>query len=129
MRSVLKQLFVIFLLMMFLYVFGLPALQKFNRKSTFIRVEKAKNDFKLPAVTVCTSNNFGSGWKESKTKENMEKVLQNECKNSFSVEDVINCVNKRTYNWKETVNKTWPNQNQTKWIEDMTLTFYGNATH
>ena len=129
-QSFFKNIFTGILFLLFLYLFGIPAIEKFTRRSVFIRKETRKHDFQLPVLTVCSSNEVGSGWKKSNYRS-LKNTLENVCNTSKTFRKMIKCVNDRTYSLEETVSMklkhTTPPFNESSWTEDVTLTFFGRC--
>ena len=117
------------LFVMFLYLFGFPALKKFQRKSTTFQKETTNHDYQFPVLTVCTSNManmIGSGWKRANWSPS--KVLKRQCPSS-SLKEMIRCIDEKTYELHETVNltKSVPAINKESWTSDITYTHFGKC--
>ena len=123
-----KIIFPILLSVLFLHFFGIPAVKKFLRKSTFFNKEKRENDFHFPAVTVCRHNDVESGWKKSK-RQSYYDVLEDECYKPKTLDDLLKCINEKTYALEEIVNlnHSVAPMNASSWTTDITFAYYGKC--
>ena len=88
----------------FLYIFGVPAVQKFLDKK--VLVVKSRRDTKgtpAPAVTIVVRNDeTNSGW-EAKGQLGSVGFVQTLCSNANTTNAFANCIQKNTYNKSELI--------------------------
>ena len=80
----------VLLLVLFMVFFGIPSVQKYQRKETiFLSSQKLTDGFKAPAITITAlSNTTGYGWK---TKSNQTSSMMGRYTNTFfrSILDLV----------------------------------------
>ena len=130
-----KLILQIILLYMFLYMYGLPAVEKLQRKSTIvIKTRNHTNGIEAPSITISARNNqTGIGWKRRPAeRENNKDLVLHQCQRFDSVEE---CLKSETYSWPEFINDTLIGfdakvslMNETDiWIPDFTVARFGRS--
>ena len=100
-----RLIFTGFLVVVFLYFFGYPALMKYSEKSVLIKVSaitSLDSGIPPPSITFCPLTPtipLATGWKNSTG--DFHHVLQSECGLNKSSDQILNCVNKKTYSLNE----------------------------
>ena len=108
-KSTARTLFILILLGFFFWQFLLPAMAKF-RDSGYIFDHQMRKRLQAdsPAITFCRMDNFSSiGWKNVSRKYRgfhwRTNWAQWFCKGSRTVDDIIACMDKNTFNHDETI--------------------------
>ena len=115
----LKFLFSLSLFITFLLFFGLPSWNKYQAKEVFINKRKMSiNDISPLAVTFCVLDQETTiGWKfdnfsgnaeddsdlETPSELDLSSIIATQCNASYSVEEVYECVDGKTFNLSEPV--------------------------
>ena len=154
-----KFVFSTTLLIVFFFFFGCPSWNKFQAREILINKRKIiTSEISAPAITICVVDE-SDGWKnESRYNvydsnntdfndyDSNSTLLQNDgpnsyildqCKESNSVEEALECINTKTYNLTETVSDASaysPNNytvidilNSSLWISDISCTLFGKC--
>ena len=113
----LKILFLLTLISVFLYFFGLPSWRKYQAKEVFINKQKISiHDIPPPAITFCAVKD-GSSWKPDNTSsedyrdydnyaesdDDLGSFILGQCAGSNTVEEVFSCVEAKTFSFTETI--------------------------
>ena len=114
------------LMIVFLWYFGLPALQKYQEKNVMVvKTQKSLGGIPAPKVTVCRrmselKKSWGNG-----------TAVGNYCKDK---KDIVKCIEAGTFNQTETVSRAEMGYDTKKpltdpdiWTEDITYTKYGRC--
>ena len=123
------------LFILFLVMYGLPAIEKLKKQSTIvITTSHHTNGIQAPSITISARNkSTGIGWKEkSPAIMDDENIILHQCRNFSSVED---CLNFETFSWPDFIKDTLLGfetrtslMNDTKiWSPDFTLTKSGRS--
>ena len=132
---VVKWTLQITLLVLFLQMYGLPAVQKLKRQSTIvIKTTNQTNGIDAPSVTISARDRVsGIGWKKkSSAIKNKNELIVQQCKNFTNIEE---CLDSETFRWSDFIKDTllgyetqMPMQNETiTWRPDFTQTKFGRA--
>ena len=134
-NTILKIITQFLLLWLFLYFFGVPAVQKFLDKK--VLVVKSRRDTKgtpAPAVTIVMRNDeTQSGWKE-KGQLGSAGFVQPLCSDANTTKSFASCIQKNTYNKSELIKSVMigsaENNGSSKvgdhnWKEDFTHIYAG----
>ena len=80
----------------FLYVYGLSALEKLNEQNTIVvKTTKNTKGMQVPSITIAARNlDNGLGWKKKADYIKPDDMLAHQCKNFSSVED---CLDSETF--------------------------------
>ena len=124
--------FVIFSI--FLIYFGLPAIQKFEKKEVMVVKRKVNsNGIELPAITIGGMNpETSDGWKDNINTGNWGGLLETHCSTEETAEE---CIENKTYNITESIKDVLLGYttkksllNQTKfWTEDFMVGWMGRS--
>ena len=130
--------FVGLLLSFFFTFFGIPALQRYLENGVLLKVSTMSNPsggLLPPTITICpfTPNRaYEGGWKNYSGE--YTNVLRAECDKLDDHQDVLNCVENKTYNFTETVKNAFVGVVDTKnlmdssyWSKYMAVTAYGTC--
>ena len=135
-----KLVFVAVLAFIFLYFFGYPAFDRYLEKSVLIKVSttsppKGKKGLLPPAITLCPktpSKPYATGWKNSSG--DYHQAINSECDNPRVREDVINCIEEKTYKLSEILSVAFDGMknprnllNMSYWTSDLTYTSDGKC--
>ena len=98
-----KLIIQLWLLGLFLHLFGLPALKRFQDKKVIVVTStKARGGTEAPAVTVVVRDKqTGTGWKNNQIFGHVKKL----CADANTTEMMIDCIESQTYNLSEIVAK------------------------
>ena len=94
------------LLILFLIMYGLPAIEKLKRQSTIvITTSHHTNGIQALSITISVRNkSTGIGWKEkSPTIMDDENIILHQCRKFSSVED---CLSFETFSWPKFIKDT-----------------------
>ena len=124
-------MFVLFLSIAFVMLFGLPSLQKFFANNTIIiETTKEYGEEDQPAITFCSFQN-AFGWKETGNLSQSNTVFQTICNSSSNAEEAYECINKSTFSLSEsllnTVDSNFNVLNESHWSKDITFFFAGKC--
>ena len=104
---VVKVAFVGLLLFLFFTFFGVPALQRYLEEGVLLKVSSLSHPsggLLPPTITLCPTTpnkTYEAGWKNASGE--YLHVLQAECEKLNDQNDVLNCVNDKTYTFDEAV--------------------------
>ena len=96
----------IILFFFFVWQFGVPSFNKYINSGLVEDITRAQREQKdSPAVTVCTINNITNlGWKgDREVNINELSMIDVYCDEPSTVEDVKDCVDKKTFKLTETI--------------------------
>ena len=136
----LKIVFSLTLLIIFIFLFGIPSWEKFQAKEVMINKIKV-NPIKsiTPAVTICALDKVTvQGWKSFNIKKGnvtipdyRNNILSFHCEGSELLAD---CINNETFNLTETIKSAtagdWPYRNilnTTFWIDELSYFGFGKC--
>ena len=137
-QTISKLILQIWLLGLFLHIFGLPAVNRYLDKRVIVvtSVEKAES-IPIPAITIAAKGGTSrNGWKKQ---GEVQKIVRKFCKEAMTVETLVKCIERETYNLSEissgikmglglSTGKIFANKSEVKdqnWIEDYTHTYFG----
>ena len=91
-----KMILQMILFGIFLYVYGLSALEKLNEQNTIVvKTTKNTKGIQVPSITIAARNlDNGLGWKKRADYLKPDDMLAHQCKNFSSVED---CLDSETF--------------------------------
>ena len=135
-RSSLKLTLQLFLLGLFLHIFGLPALDRYLDKKVMVVKSMEKSDgIPIPAITIVVDGAADEfGWK---TKIGIgKKLAEKQCQQANTTEILVGCIEKQTYNLSEISSGIKMRRSREEdifddpvkdqnWIEDYTHTYFG----
>ena len=128
-NTILKLIIQFWLLGLFMHIFGLPALKRFNdKKVVVVTSSRQSGGTPAPAVTIAVAGKDNNGWKE---KALFFEFVQIICKNANTT--VIDCIESQTYNLSEIVTSVklglgkYDTQLQEPWKEDFSNAFAGRT--
>ena len=135
---VVKVAFVGLLLFLFFTFFGVPALQRYLEEGVLLKVSSLSHPsggLLPPTITLCPTTpnkTYEAGWKNASGE--YLHVLQAECEKLNNHDDVLNCVNDKTYTFDEAVKNVFVGvvqpedlMNTTYWSKYMTVTGLGKC--
>ena len=134
--SSLKLILQLFLLGLFLHIFGLPALDRYLDKKVMVVKSMEKADgIPIPAITIVVDGAADEfGWK---TKIGIgKKLAEKQCQQANTTEILVGCIEKQTYNLSEISSGIKMRRSREEdiyddpvkdqnWIEDYTHTYFG----
>ena len=136
--SVVKVTFVGLLFLLFITFFGYPSLKRYLEGGVLLKVSTTSNPsggVLLPAITLCpfTPNGpYECGWKNNTGV--YTNVLRAECDKLDDNNDILDCVNNKTYTLEETVKNAIHSyvdpkslMNKTYWSTYLSVTAYGKC--
>ena len=122
------------LFVVFLNMFGIPSLNRFNAKKVLMTsVEEKQGHFSVPAVTICPMNatsQYGFRKVSSQTSAANGNMVWDICK-GLKHESIVQCIEENTYDQQSTivkVTKEYLSDDHLphyKWIPDFSLAFAG----
>ena len=135
-RSSLKLTLQLFLLGLFLHIFGLPALDRYLDKKVMVVKSMEKSDgIPIPAITIVVDGAADEfGWK---TKIGIgKKLTEKQFQQANTTEILVGCIEKQTYNLSEISSGIKMRRSREadifddpvkdqNWIEDYTHTYFG----
>ena len=97
--TILKLIIQLWLLGLFLHIFGLPALKRFQDKKVIVVTStKETGPTPAPSVTIAVRNKqTGIGWKKTQIRGFVKKL----CAYANTTETIIDCIERQTYNMSE----------------------------
>ena len=102
--NTISKLFIqLWLLGLFLHIFGLPALKRFqDKKVVVVTSTKESGGTPAPAITIVVSSNDTNknGWKESGY---ISGFVRNICNEANTTDTIIGCIERHTYDISEVV--------------------------
>ena len=137
-QTVSKLILQLWLLGLFLHIFGLPALERYLKKKVIMvrSVEKAES-IPIPAITIAVNGaKSRNGWKKQGA---VKKIGTKICKKAKTVDILVDCIEKGTYNLSEissgikmgvgaSTGKHFASKSDVtdqNWIEDYSHTYFG----
>ena len=99
-QTVSKILLQVCLLGLFLYIFGLPAVERYLEKKVIVvtSVEKAES-IPIPAITIAVSGaKSRNGWKKQGAVQNIATKI---CKYAKTTDALVACIESHNYNFSE----------------------------
>jgi len=131
-NTILKLIIQLWLLGLFLHIFGLPAFKRFQDKKVIVVTStRASGGTQAPAVTIAVSRNaIRSGWKK---KGPISGFVQQICKEANTTETIIGCIERQTYNISEVVKSAklglgyHSKKVKDPWIEDFSYRYAGRT--
>ena len=92
-----KLILQLWLLGLFLHLFGLPALKRFHDKKVIIVTSVEKTDgIPVPAITIAVNGAANdNGWKKRGAIRNFVTKV---CKHAKTTEALVGCIESKTYN-------------------------------
>ena len=97
-KIILKTIFTIILLGLFIRYFGWPAIEKYRQKVTFFSEEKWLFDkSKPPAISVYINNVGIGGWKKGANDPYEFATLKDFCNETANFTDITDCVDNKSY--------------------------------
>ena len=135
MLVLLKMILQLLLFVVFLYMYGLPALERLNKKSTIvIKTRKNTDGIEAPSFTISArSNTTGMGWKEKQISNgHSNDTLVHQCKDFDTVEQ---CLDSQTFNRSEIIKgallgyerKLSLMEDEGVWEQDFTYVRFGRS--
>ena len=98
-NTISKLIIQLWLLGLFLHIFGLPALKRFNdKKVVVVTSARQSGGTPAPAVTIAVAGKNSNGWKDQTVFYRFVKMI---CKDANTT--VIDCIESQTYNLSEIV--------------------------
>ena len=103
-KMIIKEIFILILIFLFVYLFGYPSWTRYQSGGTVTTKKLIKTDkIEAPAVTICPKNNLTTyGWKRTKDVRAFN-VLNHFCNTSNSLEEILKCIELNTYNVGEII--------------------------
>ena len=137
-QTVSKLILQLWLLGLFLHIFGGPAVERYLEKKVIVvtSMEKAES-IPTPAITIAVNGaSSRNGWKKQGA---VLKIVRKFCKEAKTVDNLVACIERNTYNLSEissgmkiglgaSKGKIFANKSELKdqnWIEDYTHTYFG----
>ena len=100
-KNLLKTIFTIILLGLFIRYFGWPAIEKYRQKVTFFSEEKILFDkSKPPAISVYINNAGIGGWKK-RTNNSIRELSKAFCSETANFTYFIDCIDNKSYKLEE----------------------------
>ena len=99
-QTVSKLILQLWLLGLFLHIFGLPALERYLKKKVIMvrSVEKAES-IPIPAITIAVNGaKSRNGWKKQGAVQNIATKI---CKYAKTTDALVACIESHTYNFSE----------------------------
>ena len=106
MLNILRTIFTIILLALFIRYFGWPAIEKYRQKVTFFSEEKWLYDkSKPPAISVYINNAGIGGWKKGANDPYDFATLKDFCNETENFTYITDCIDNNSYNRAELFQK------------------------
>ena len=135
-----KLILQVWLLGLFLHIFGLPAVERYFEKKVIVVTSTVKTEsIPLPAITIAVNGVAnGNGWKKRGA---FRYFVTKHCKHAKTTETLVGCIERETYNFSEIssgvilglgapkghsfAQKSDDIAKDQNWIEDYTHTYFG----
>ena len=100
--TVLRAFLQITLLVIFMWYFGLPAVDKFNeRKVMVVTTRKATEGIAGPSITILVENpTHKNGWKEAIQGSDETDIIRSYCQ-GLEGDRIVDCIGKKTYTMED----------------------------
>ena len=126
----LKLILQLLLLGLFLHIFGLPSLRRYQNKEVLVVTSvRDTNGLEAPAITVIvTRNETLTGWKSNRVKSSVETFCRNFLRQN---QTIATCIEEQTYNLSEISQKVQlgigrrSRPANASWTEDFTHSYTG----
>ena len=103
-KIILKTIFTIILLGLFIWYFGWPAVDKYRQKVTFFSEEKVVVS-KPPAISVYINNAGIGGWKKGANDPYEFATLKDFCNETDNFTSITDCIDNKSYKREELFEK------------------------
>ena len=132
--TILRFILQLVLFGLFLYIFGFPALVRYQEKKVIVVTSRQNtNGTQAPAVTIVVKRkDTRSGWK----KQAWVGFVQTLCNDTNGAKTIVNCIEQQTYNLSEITARVTLGANvevysnavkNLKWTEDFTHSYAGRT--